>query len=70
MHLKSTRFFIHPLGGVAPTSVVITPSLCQSQGSQSALQDRLAHASPSGRPALTTTAGSDPGLASELMSDM
>lgn len=37
---------------------------------QSAPRARLACVYPSARPALTTTAGSDLGLASELMSDM
>ena len=63
MPLESTHFFIHPLGGVAPRSAVIT-ALPPGPGTGS-----HAHL-PQGGPVLTTTAGSDLALASELMSDM
>ena len=65
MPLESTHFFIHPQGAWLP-------GLQSSQLSPPGpgTRDGLARASPPGGAVLTTTAGSDLALASELMLDM
>lgn len=61
---------MQPIGGCgSPMSVTVTLSPCRSKGGLPFRPVLHAHL-PLVRPALTTTAGSDLGLASELMLDM